>query len=95
MLADLCKSAILLGDNFLWYRRFRRSGGVFRLGWILSQARWIGIVFHRQNGDLSFFFYLWDSFELWKTWNLLCQFLGLNVAVLDVDQRVIDFCWTT
>ena len=56
MLADLCKSAILLGDYFLWYRRFKRSGGVFQPGWILSQARWIGIVFHRQNGDLSFFF---------------------------------------
>ena len=50
-------------------------------------------VFHRQNG---FFIILFVGFfELWETWNLLCQFLGLNVAVLDVDQRVIDFCWTT
>jgi len=31
-------------------------------------------------------------FELWETWNLLCLFLGLNLAVLDIDKRFKEFC---
>jgi len=86
MFADSRNGAILPGDYFLWYRR--RSGGVFQPGWVLSQALESGCFSSSERIFIRLFV---GFFELWETWNLLCQFLGLDVAVLDVDQRVIDF----
>ena len=84
----ITSEALLPGDYFLWHRQFGMFWRCFSTWMDTGPLDW----------DNSFFIvrtliYLWDSSSYGRLGIYSANSLGLNVALLDIGQRVKEFYW--